>query len=118
MLKPRSAILTLYADYVRQSGGEVGIGSLIELLGNFGFSEQSIRSAVSRMSRAGLLKVRRKGPKSYYSLTKDALNLLDKGVKRIFERKSNQWNSYWSIVVYSIPEKKRQARDHLRMIAR
>jgi len=115
MFGPRAAILTLYGDYVRHKGGEIGIGSLIKLLRNFGLSEQSIRSAVSRMCRASLLKVRRNRLKSYYSLTKDGFSLLDKGAQRIFERKKNDWDRSWSIVVYFIPEKKRQARDRLRL---
>lgn len=114
MYRPRSAILTLYGDYVRHKGGEIGIGSLITLLGNFGLSEQSIRSAVSRMCRSGLLKVRRDGLKSYYSLTPDGFGLLDKGAQRIFERKRSKWDRTWSIVVYYIPEGKRQTRDSLR----
>ena len=114
MFGPRSAILTLYGDYVRHRGGEIGIGSLIRIFNNFGLSEQSIRSAVSRMCRAGLLKVRRKGTKSYYSLTREAHNMLDKGAQRIFERRSNHWDGTWSMVIYFIPEKKRHARDRLR----
>jgi phenylacetic acid degradation operon negative regulatory protein len=114
MFGPRSAILTLYGDYVIHRGGEIGIGSLIKIFSNFGLSEQSIRSAVSRMCRAGLLKVRRKGSKSYYSLTRDAYNLLNKGAQRIFKRRSNHWDGTWSMVVYFIPEKKRHARDRLR----
>ncbi len=58
---------------------------MIKLLGNFGLSERSIRSAVLRMCRAGLLKVRRDGLKSYYSLTKDGFSLLAKGEQRIFD---------------------------------
>lgn len=108
-------MLTLYGDYVRHKGGEIGIGSLIKLLGNFGLSQQSIRSAVSRMCRAGLLKVRRDGLKSYYSLMENGFNLLDKGAQRIFERRRDSWNGIWSIVVYFIPEEKRQARDRLRL---
>lgn len=114
MFGPRSAMLTLYGDYVRRRGGEIGIGSLIKLLGNFGLSEQSIRSAVLRMCHAGLLKVRRDGLKSYYSLTEDGFSLLDKGTRRIFERKRNNWDRIWSIVVYFIPEEAREARDRLR----
>ncbi|MFC2020680.1 PaaX family transcriptional regulator C-terminal domain-containing protein [Chloroflexota bacterium] len=114
MFGPRSAMLTLYGDYVRHRGGEIGIGSLIKLLVNFGLSEQAIRSAVSRMCRMGLLKVRRSGLKSYYSLTEDGFSLLDRGAQRIFERKRNSWNGLWSTVVYFIPEEKRQARDKLR----
>ncbi len=107
-------MLTLYGDYVRHKGGEIGIGSLITLLGNFGLSEQSIRSAVSRMCRMGLLQARRDGTKGYYSLTKEGFNLLNKGAQRIFDRKKNHWDGLWSTVVYYIPEEKRQARDKLR----
>ena len=107
-------MLTLYGDYVRYRGVEIGIGSLIKLLGNFGLSEQSVRSAVSRMCRAGLLKVRHNGVRSYYSLTEEGKALLEEGERRIFERKSSSWNGYWSVIVYFIPEEKREARDRLR----
>jgi len=114
MFRPRAAMLTLYGDYVRNRGMEIGIGSLIKLLSNFDLSEQSVRSAVSRMCRAGLLKVRHKKPRSYYSLTEEGIGLLEKGERRIFERKSSNWNGFWSVVVYFIPEEKRETRDTLR----
>jgi len=114
MLRPRAAMLTLYGDYVRYRGVEIGIGSLIKLLGNFDLSEQSVRSAVSRMCRAGLLKVRHNGVRSYYSLTEEGLGLLEAGERRIFERKGEGWDGKWSVVVYFIPEGKREARDTLR----
>ncbi len=108
-------MLTLYGDYVLHRGGEIGIGSLIKLLSNFGLSEQAIRSAVSRMCHTGLLKVRREGRKSYYSLTKNGYSLLTKGAQRIFMRKNNHWDGSWNMVIYSIPERRRQARDRLRL---
>jgi phenylacetic acid degradation operon negative regulatory protein len=114
MFNARSAMLTLYGDYVRQRGGEIGIGSLIRLLGNLDLSEQSVRSAVFRMCRTGLLEVRHEKSKSYYSLTKDGLALLEEGERRIFESKTSNWDGNWSVVVYSIPEVKRNARDLLR----
>src|SRR5512136_858464 len=114
MIRPRAAMLTLYGDYVQYRGAEIGIGSLIKLLGNFELSEQSVRSAVSRMCRAGLLKVRHNGLKSYYSLTEDGIDLLKEGERRIFERKSSSWDGYWSVIVYFIPEEQREARDTLR----
>jgi phenylacetic acid degradation operon negative regulatory protein len=113
--RSQAAILTLYGDYLLKRGGEIGIGSLIELLGNLGLSQQAVRSAVSRMCRAGLLKVRRVGRKSYYSLTEDGHQLLTKGAQRIFERKNSNWDGSWNIVTYSIPEQRRQARDRLRL---
>ena len=69
MISPRAAILTLYCDYLLSRGGEIWIASLIEILGNFGLSQQAVRSAVSRMCRGGLLSNNHVNSKSYYSLT-------------------------------------------------
>ncbi len=115
MFGPRAATLTLYGDYVLNKGGEIGIGSLVTLLSNFGLSEQAIRSAVSRMCRSGLLKAKRANRKSYYSLTSEGHSLLTKGAQRIFQRKESRWDGNWNIVTYSIPESMRQARDRLRL---
>ena len=113
-LRSRPAILTLYGDYLLTRGGEISIASLIELLGNFGLSGQAVRSAISRMCRAGLLKVRRTRSGSYYSLSESGYELLNEGTERIFQRKTDQWDGTWSIVTYSIPERMREARDRLR----
>jgi len=115
ILRPQAAMLTLYGDYLLNRGVEIGIGSLIKLLNNLGLSQQAVRSAVSRMCRAGLLKVRRVGRKSYYSLTEEGHSLLTKGAQRIFQRRNSHWDGTWNIVTYSIPEQKRQARDRLRL---
>jgi phenylacetic acid degradation operon negative regulatory protein len=115
LIQPRAALLTLYGDYGLQiPRGEIGIGSLIELLSNFGLSEQAIRSAVSRMCRNGILKVRRMNTKSYYSLTEEGSGLLETGKQRIFDRKKRHWNDRWTIVTYSIPEQQRTVRNQLR----
>ncbi|MBC8275558.1 MAG: phenylacetic acid degradation operon negative regulatory protein PaaX, partial [Chloroflexi bacterium] len=115
MFRPRAAMLTLYGDYVLHRGGEIGIGSLVKLLSNFGLSEQAIRSAVSRMCRSGLLKAKRTNRKSYYSLTSEGHSLLTEGAQRIFQRKKSHWDGNWNIVTYSIPERMREARDRLRL---
>jgi phenylacetic acid degradation operon negative regulatory protein len=108
-------MLTLYGDYVLCRGGEIGVGTLIELLGNFHISKQAVRSAVSRMCHSGLLKAKRVKGKSYYSLTKKGQSLLIKGADRIFQRRNASWDESWSIVTYSIPERLRRARDTLRI---
>jgi phenylacetic acid degradation operon negative regulatory protein len=115
MLRPRAAMLTLYGDYVKYREMEIGIGSLIKLLGNFGLSQQATRSGVSRMCRLGLLKARREDGKSYYSLTENGHSLLTKGTQRIFDRKTGQWDGSWNIIIYSVPEQRREARDRLRL---
>lgn len=115
MKHTRGAILTLCGDYVLPRSGEIGIGSLIRLLGNFGLSELAIRSSVSRMCHSGLLKAKRTNHKSYYSLTDEGSRLLTEGTQRIFRRKKPLWDGNWSIVTYSIPERMRQARERLRL---
>jgi phenylacetic acid degradation operon negative regulatory protein len=107
-------MLTLYGDYLLDRGEEIGVGSLITLFNNFGLSDQAVRSAVSRMCHAGILKVRSEGRKSYYSLTPTGHNLLSTGAKRIFIRKDTTWNGTWNIVTYTIPEEERKTRDTLR----
>jgi phenylacetic acid degradation operon negative regulatory protein len=104
LIRPQSAMLTLYGDYLLDRRDEVGIGSLITLFGNFGLSEHAVRAAVSRT----------KGRKSFYSLTRNGHNLLTKGAQRIFVRKDTRWDGTWNIVSYSIPERERKTRDELR----
>jgi len=114
IIRPQSAILTLYGDYLLDRGEEIGIGSLITLFNNFGLSDQAVRSAVSRMCHADLLKVRNEGRRSYYSLTPRGHNLLSSGAQRIFVRKDTTWTGTWNIVTYTIPEEERKTRDILR----
>jgi len=118
MANTRTILFSIYADYLgifyRVGEEEIGIGSIIKLLSNFSISEPSVRITVSRMCKEGLLKSRRKGLKSYYSLTDYGLRLVSKSGNRLFKVKNTGWNGMWSIVIYSIPEKRRPARDKLR----
>ena len=111
---PQQVVLTLYGDYILHLGGEIGIDTLIKLLANFDLSQQAVRSAISRMSLKGLIKMRRGWRRSYYSLTSKGRTLLTEGATRIFKRKTNKWEGSWSIVTYSIPEKTRETRDIFR----
>lgn len=114
MARSQEFVFTLYGDYIRHRGGEAWTGSLIELLGLFGLSEQAVRSTLSRMSRKGWLKGRRVGNKSYYSLTPKSIDLLEEGAQRIFQPRSDVWDGRWYLLVYSIPEKERPLRHRLR----
>lgn len=113
-VRPQAAMLILYGDYLLEQEAELGIGSIITIFSNFGLSEQAVRSAVSRMCRSGLLKVRSSGRKSYYALTEYGLGLLTTGAARVLVRKDANWDGYWNIVTYSIPEENRKPRDVLR----
>jgi len=112
--RSQDLVFTLYGDYIRHRSGEAWTGSLIELLGLLGLSEQAVRSTLSRMSRKGWLEGRRIGNKSYYSLTPKSIELLEEGAERIFQPRSDIWDGRWYLLVYSIPEKERPLRHRLR----
>jgi phenylacetic acid degradation operon negative regulatory protein len=107
-------IFTLFGDYVYPREGWAWTGSLITLLKLLGVSNQAARSTLSRMSKQGWLKVQRKGRNSLYALTLKGQHLLEEGAQRIFEPRRQGWDGKWRVVVYSLPEKKRDLREALR----
>jgi phenylacetic acid degradation operon negative regulatory protein len=114
MSHSQDLVFTLYGDYIRHRGGEAWTGSLIELLGLFGLSEQAVRSTLSRMSQKGWLKSRKVSRYSFYSQTPKFLELLEEGAQRIFQPRRDPWDGRWHLLTYSIPESKRHLRHRLR----
>ncbi|HZH61357.1 MAG TPA: PaaX family transcriptional regulator C-terminal domain-containing protein [Metabacillus sp.] len=113
-MKPRSLMFTLYGEYIEYYGGEVWVGSLIQLMSHFGVSESSVRGAILRMVQKNLLKVRKIGNKSYYSLTDQGNRRMEDGVKRVYTTQSEKWDGKWRILTYSFPEEKRELRNEIR----
>src|SRR3954468_2750939 len=114
MSNTQSMILTIFGDYIRPNGNKIWIGSLIRLLKEFGHNEQSVRVSVSRMMKNGLLQSEKKGNKSYYSLTPRGVSRVDEAARRIYKLTSHEWDKKWRVIMYNIPEEKRQIRDELR----
>jgi len=113
-MKPQSLLFTIYGEYVRAHGGEIWIGSLTKLLGQFGISEQAVRAAISRMQRLGWLESRKIGNRSYYSMSRKGTRRLNEAAARIYKQAAPDWDGRWCIVSYSIPEARRELRDQLR----
>lgn len=107
-------ILTIFGDYIRPNGNKIWVGSLIRLLKEFGHNEQAVRVSVSRMMKNGLLQSEKKGNKSYYSLTPRGVIRVDEAARRIYRLTSHEWDKKWRVIMYNIPEEKRQIRDDLR----
>ncbi len=114
MSNTQSLILTIYGDYIRLYGNKIWIGSLIRLLKEFGHNEQAVRVAVSRMMKNGLLQSEKKGNKSYYTLTPRGVSRIEEAARRIYKLTSHEWDQKWRIIMYNIPEEKRQIRDEVR----
>lgn len=110
----RSMIFTLYGDYIRHYRNEIWIGSLIELLEAFGHNPQAVRAAISRMYKQNWITNRKEGNKSFYSLTEQGIKRMDEAAGRIYRIDPAKWDGKWRMVLYTIPEEKRQIRDELR----
>lgn len=119
MSNPRQArtrllVFTLFGDYIFPREGWAWTRSLIQILERLGVSSQAARSTLSRLSRQGWIKAERRGRHSVYALTAQGRHLLEEGTHRIFEPRTKKWDGKWRVVVYSLPEKKRNLREALR----
>ncbi|MBI0576857.1 phenylacetic acid degradation operon negative regulatory protein PaaX [Neobacillus cucumis] len=110
----RSMIFTIYGDYIHHYGNKIWIGSLIGLLKEFGHNEQAVRVAVSRMLKQGWIQSEKIENRSYYFLTKQGIDRIEEAGNRIFKLHPSEWDGKWRVLMYTIPEEKRQIRDELR----
>ncbi|MGH3094678.1 MAG: PaaX family transcriptional regulator [Streptosporangiales bacterium] len=113
-MRPRSVILDLFGDYIRYHGGRIRLRALAALASDFGVSPGTTRVVAARMRREGWLSAHRVGRETMYGLTPAALRMLDEGRERIFTRLRDPWDGQWSMVIYSVPETDRPARERLR----
>jgi phenylacetic acid degradation operon negative regulatory protein len=112
--QPRALIVTVYGLYARQSGGWMSVASLVELMAKCGVDEPSVRSAIFRLKRRGLLLAARRGGMAGYELSDEARIILDEGDRRIFERGRATLAEGWVLAVFSVPESHRHHRHQLR----
>jgi phenylacetic acid degradation operon negative regulatory protein len=110
----RSMIFTIYGDYIHHYGNKIWIGSLIRLLKEFGHNDQAARVAVSRMMKQGWLQSEKRENRSYYFLTDQGISRIEEAGNRIFKLNPGEWDGKWRVLMYTIPEEKRQIRDELR----
>jgi phenylacetic acid degradation operon negative regulatory protein len=106
--------VTVYGLYARQTAGWISVASLIELLARSGVDEHSVRSAVFRLKRRGLLSAVRRDGVAGYELSDEARVILDEGDRRIFERRRATVDDGWVLAVFSVPESHRHQRHQLR----
>jgi phenylacetic acid degradation operon negative regulatory protein len=113
-LQTQFIIFVLFGDVIAPRGGQVWTASLLKMLGVLGVSERAARSTLSRMRRKGWLKPERDGRHSLYTLTTRGRRILEEGGHRIFEPRKLDWDGQWHLVVYSLPENRRNLRNDLR----
>ncbi|MBZ4319816.1 PaaX family transcriptional regulator [Streptomyces huiliensis] len=116
---PRSLIVSFYGAYGRGAAGRpagpLPVAALIRLLGAVGVDAPSVRSAVSRLKRRGLLTSGRTADGAAgYGLSDAARQLLDDGDRRILGHPAARPGHGWLLAVFSVPEEERHKRHLLR----
>jgi len=97
----KTFIVTVFGDVVSQHGDWIWLGSLIESLASFGYSERLVRTSVFRLVEDDWLKVQKVGRKSYYCLTQNANNHNTKAARRIYAPSNISVSDDWLIVIPS-----------------
>lgn len=107
-------IFNLLGDYIMPRGGHIWTNGLLYLLELLGVSERAARSTLSRMKQEGWLTTQKQGRRTQQLLTRQGRAILEQGNQRIFEASVEHWDGLWRLVVYSLPEEKRDLRNELR----
>jgi phenylacetic acid degradation operon negative regulatory protein len=115
--QPQHLLVTLFADYWLGRPEHLPSAGLVALTGEFGVSATSARAALSRLARRGLLTSSKSGRNTFYGLTRKADRALQAGHARMasFGRMpAEPWDGTWVVVVFSVPEERRDIRHALR----
>lgn len=112
--RPQSLIVTIYGAYSRQLGGWFSVSSLLTMLREVGIDDPSVRSALSRFKRRGILTAERRDGVAGYALGEVARRTFDIGDARVLERRTAPPDRGWVLAAFSIPESARDVRYRLR----
>ena len=113
--RPKTLILDLYGRYAPQFRGWIAVSDLVRLMGLLGVDEQAVRSAVSRMTRRGLLEPEVRARIRGYATTSAADELLADGDRRIYvSMEPALLSDGWVLLSFSMPEDERHKRHVLR----
>jgi phenylacetic acid degradation operon negative regulatory protein len=74
------------------------------------------RAALSRLARRGVVEHSKSGRRTFYRLTREAATVLVRDNRQIagFAQDAEHWDGEWTVVAFSVPENRREARHLLR----
>src|SRR6201994_4736712 len=113
-MRSQDLTITILGSHMRRAGGRVWSGGMVTLIGEFGFSTEAVRAALSRLVTRGTLERHRDGRMINYALTPRAQELLAEGDRRIFSfgRRAPVADA-WTLLWHTIPEDRRVERSRL-----
>lgn len=108
-----SHLRTVIGLYLRRLGGWISISDLVGLMDDLGTPATRTRTGVLRLKQKGLL-IPERGTGIGYALNPEAIPMLARGDRRIFQVRQMGEGDRWCVVSFSIPESHRDLRHQLR----
>lgn len=113
-VRTNSLIVTVFGDAIAPHGGNVWLGSLIDLLSPLGINARSTRTSVFRLTQEGWLQATPIGRRSAYGLTSAGQRRIHHAYRRIYDTPQQPWNGEWQIVIIPDGALPAKQRDELR----
>jgi phenylacetic acid degradation operon negative regulatory protein len=111
----RDLMVTLFGFVWRNQEDYLPSAGLVELMGGFGISPANARATLSRMSKDGILELRKSGRYTLYRISDETVNRVESGTRRVLSfGASDTWDGQWTVVAFSIPEEHREIRTTFR----
>ncbi|MDO9398781.1 MAG: PaaX family transcriptional regulator C-terminal domain-containing protein [Herbiconiux sp.] len=111
----RTILVGFLGSVVRRMGNWMPIAGAVELMGQCGLDESSVRTAIFRLKQRGWLLPETRSRAKGYLLTEVALEALAAGDEIVWHaRQSANLDDGWCIVNFSVPEAARAKRHKLR----
>ena len=98
-LRTGSLITTVFGDAIAPRGGTVWLGSLINVMRDFGINERLVRTSVYRLAQDGWLQSSQIGRRSYYSLTAEGRERFGHATEKIYGEPESNWDGQWCLVL-------------------
>ncbi|ROT33823.1 PaaX family transcriptional regulator C-terminal domain-containing protein [Micromonospora sp. HM5-17] len=113
---PQSLAVTLLADYTLRTRAWLPSAAIVALLAESGVTTTGGRTAISRLTRRGVIESRRHGRHSSYRLTRPAADNLVHGGRQIarFAVEAESWDGWWTLIAFSLPQQASAERRALR----
>lgn len=100
-LRTGSLITTVFGDAIAPRGGSVWLGSLINVMKDFGISERLVRTSVYRLVQDGWLQSTQIGRRSYYGLTGEGKDRFEQATHKIYGEPVTTWDGNWCLALLS-----------------
>ncbi len=96
--RAKSVVMTLFGDAITPHGGQLWLGSLIDLLTPFGINDRLARTSVFRLAEEGWLDAKREGRRSLYALNPAAQRRFEHAYQRVYTPSDRAWQGQWTLL--------------------